>query len=84
MVSASSGKPQAKQEQQTRREELQKAQDAIKKGATLAKQRDKGKRSYDDMDEDEQKALEDYETGRAKRAKQTNTLPVLKPFRSQR
>ena len=84
MVLASSRSDQAMQEQQTRREALQKAQDAIKKGATLARQRDRGKRSYDDMDEDEQKALEDYETGRAKRAKQTNTLPRLKPFRSQR
>ena len=83
MVSASSGKPQAKQEQQTRREELQKAQDAIKKGAAFAKQIETGKRLRDDMDEDEQQALDDYETGRAKRAKRTNSLPVLKPFRSQ-
>ena len=73
----------AKPEQQMRREAQQKAQEAIKKGASLAQQRDRGKRSYDDMDEDEQKVLEDYETGRAKKAKQTNTLPVLKPFRSQ-
>ena len=60
----------------------QKAQDALRRGAALASQRDKGKRSNDDMDEDEQKLLEDYDTGRAKRAKQKETLKELKPFRS--
>ena len=50
-------------------------------GATLAKQRDRGKRAYDDMDDAEQKMLEDYETGRAKKAKQDFTTPTMQPFR---
>ena len=82
-LSSSSKDAQERQQQQTRREALQKAQDALRHGAALASQRDKGKRSYHDMDEDEQKLLEDYDTGRTKRAKQTKTLTVLKPFRSQ-
>ena len=46
-----------------------------------AKQRDDGKRSYDDMDDAEQKMLEDYETSRTKKAKQGFTTPRMKPFR---
>ena len=74
---------QERQRQQTRREALQKARDALRLGAALAKQRDDRKRSYDDMDDAEQKMLEDYETGRAKKAKQSFTTPMTKPFRSQ-
>ena len=58
----------------------QKAQDALRRGAAFASQRDKGKRSYDDMDKDEQpplrsyddmdkdeqQLLEDYDTGRTR------------------
>ena len=50
-------------------------------GATLAKQRDDRKRSYDDMNDAEQKILEDYEMGRIKKAKQRFTTPRMKPFR---
>ena len=82
-LSASSKDAQERQQQQTRREALQKAKDNLRRGAALARQRDKGKRHFlDDMDEDEQKLLEDYDTGRAKRAKQRETLKELKPFRS--
>ena len=80
-LSASSLDEQEQQRQQTRREALQKARDALQLGAALAKQRDDRKRSYDDMNEDEQKTLEDYETGRTKRAKQRFTTPRMKPFR---
>ena len=69
------------QRQQTRREALQKAQDALRRGATLAKERDQGKRTFNDMDDAEQKMLEDYETGRAKKAKKQYTAPMRKPFR---
>jgi hypothetical protein len=72
-VSASSLDGQERQRQQTRREALQKARDALRLGATLAKQRDHGKRAYEDMDEAEQKTLEDYETDRIKKAKQEFT-----------
>jgi len=72
-VSASSLDGQERQRQQTRREALQKAWDALRLGATLAKQRDHGKRAYEDMDEAEQKTLEDYETDRIKKAKQEFT-----------
>ena len=69
------------QRQQTRREALQKARDALRRGATLAKERDQGKRTFNDMDDAEQKMLEDYETGRAKKAKKQYTAPMSKPFR---
>ena len=81
-LSASSLDEQERQRQQTRREALQKARDALRLGEALAKQRDDGKRSYDDMNEAEQKILEDYETGRTKKAKQCFTTPRMKPFRS--
>jgi hypothetical protein len=80
-LSASSLDEQERQRQQTRREALQKARDALRLGAALAKQRDDGKRSYDDMHDVEQKMLEDYETGRTKKAKQGFTTPRMKPFR---
>ena len=81
-LAASSRDPQERQQQQTRREGLQQAKDALRTGAALASQRDKGKRSYHDMDEDEQQCLEDYDTGKTQKAKKRKTLPVLKPFRS--
>ena len=80
-LSASSLDEQEQQRQQTRREALQKARDALRLGAALAKQRDDRKRSYDDMNDAEQKTLEDYETGRAKRTKQSYTIPRMNPFR---
>ena len=82
-LSASSLDKQERQRQQTRREALQKARDALRSGAALAKQRDDHKRSYDEMDEAEQKILEDFETGKAKKAKQSFTTQRLKPFRCQ-
>jgi hypothetical protein len=80
-LSASSRDPQEQQRQQTRREALQKARDALRLGATLAKQRDKGKRTYHDMDDAEQKTLEDYETGTTKTAKLDVSTPRMQPFR---
>ena len=80
-LSASSLDEQERQRQQTRREALQKARDALRLGAALAKERDDRKRSYDDMNDAEQKILEDYETGRTKRAKTRATTPRMKHFR---
>ena len=80
-LSASSLDEQERQRQQTRREALQKARDALQLGASLAKQRDDRKRSYDDMNDAEKKTLEDYDTGRAKIAKQSFTTPRMNPFR---
>ena len=80
-LSASSLDKQERERQQTRREALQKAREALRIGATLAKQRDDRKRSYDDMNDFEQKTLEEYETGRTKKAKQAFTTPKMKPFR---
>ena len=80
-LSASSLDEQERQRQQTRREALQKARDALRLGAALAKERDDKKRSYDEMNDDEQKTLEDYETGRTERAKQEVTQTKMKPFR---
>ena len=80
-VSASSLDKQERQRQQTRREALQKARCDARLGANLVKQRDDRKRSYDDMNEAEQQTLQDYETGKIKRAKQRLTTLKLKPFR---
>ena len=80
-VSASSLNEQDRQRQQTRREALQKARDALRLGAILAKERDDRKRCYYDMNEAEQKVLEDYETGKTKKAKQRFTTPKMRPFR---
>ncbi len=60
---------------------LQKARDALRLGATLAKQRDKGKRTYHDMDDTEQKTLDDYQTGTTKTAKLDVSTPRMQPFR---
>ena len=65
----------------TRREALQKAQDALRRGEKLVKQRDDKKRSYYEMNDTEQKILEDYETGKLKKAKQSLTAPKMEPFR---
>ena len=80
-VSASSLNEQDRQRQQTRREALQKARDDLRRGAVLVQERDDRKRSYDEMNTDEQKILEDYETGKTKRAKTRSTTPRMKPFR---
>ena len=80
-VSASSLDEQERQRQQTRREALQKARDALRRGAALVQERDDCKRSYDEMNDDEQKILEDYETGKTKKALHESTTPRLKPFR---
>ena len=80
-LSASSLDEQERQRQQTRRKALQEARDALRRGAALAKQRDDKKRSYSDMNDDEQTILEDYETGRTENAKQGFTAPKMKPFR---
>ena len=79
--SASSLDEQERQRQRTRREALQKAQEALRRGAVLAKERDDRKRSYDDMNDAEKQILEDYETGRTEKKKQRSTTPKLKPFR---
>ena len=83
-LSASSLDEQDRQRQQMRRKALQQARDALRQGAYLAEQRDDNKRSFDDMDKAEQKVLEDYDTGKAKKAKQSATLPKMKPFRCKR
>ena len=80
-LSASSLDEQERQRQQTRREALQKARDALRRGAALAKERDDRKRSYDEMNDAEQLCLEDFETGRTKKQKQRSTTPKLKTFR---
>ena len=82
-LSLGSNEEEEQQRQQTRREALQKARDALRHGAILAKQRDKKKRTYDDMDDAEQKMMLEYETGRAEKAKQGFTVPRMKQFRCQ-
>ena len=80
-VSASSLDTQERQLHQKRQESLRKARDALQRGEDLAKQRDRGKRSYEDMDDAERQILEDFDTGKTKKAKQSFTTPRMKPFR---
>ena len=70
-----------RQRQQTRREALQKARTALRRGATLQQERDQNKRTFQEMKESEQEMLEDYETGRAKKAKKQHGVPKMQPFR---
>ena len=81
-LSASSLDEQERQRQQTRREALQKARNALRRGEALAQERDDHKRSYYEMNDDEQQVLEDYETGRTKKEKERLTTQRMKPFRS--
>jgi hypothetical protein len=80
-LSASSLDEEERQRQQTRREAQQQARDALRRGAALVQERDGRKRSYEDMNDDEQKTLEEYETGRTKKALLNSTTPRLKLFR---
>ena len=80
-LSVSSRDPQEQQRHQKRREVLQKARDDLRLGATLAEQRYKGKRSYHDMEDTEQKTLDDYQTGKTKKAKLDASTPRMQPFR---
>ena len=64
-----------------RQESWKKAQDTLRLGEALAKQRDDGKRSYDDMNDDEKKILEDFDTGMSNIAMQHFTTPRMKSFR---
>ena len=79
--SASSLEKQDRQLHQMRREAVQEARDTLRRGAALAKQRDDGKRSYDHMHYVNQKILDDFDTGKSKKAKQDFTIPKMKPFR---
>ena len=70
-----------RQQQQSRRAALQKARQDERRGALLVQERENHKRSFDEMNTDEQTILEDFETGRTKRAKTRATTPKLNPFR---
>ena len=80
-LSASSLDKQERQLHQRRREALYKARCTLRHGAALAQQRNDGKRSYGNMHYLEQKILDDFDTGKSKKAKQGITQPRLKPFR---
>ena len=83
-LAASSLDQEEQQRQRRRREALRTARDAMRLGKSLVVQRDSSKRSYNDMDDTEQQALEDYETGITKRAKLSHTIPRMQQFRSSR
>ena len=80
-VAASSLDKEERQQQQSRRAALQKARQDERRGALLVQERESRKRSFDEMNTDEQTILEDFETGRTKRAKTRFTTPKLRPFR---
>ena len=80
-VAASSLDKEERQQQQSRRAALQKARQDERRGALLVQERESRKRSFDEMNTDEQTILEDFETGRTKRAKIRFTTPKLRPFR---
>ena len=81
-LSASSLDGLQKQQHKMRRKALQEARTALRRGATLADQRDNRKRTFEDMNDAEQNNLEDYETGRARKAKQRFSTTRIKAFRS--
>ena len=83
-VSASSLIKHERQRHQMRREALQIIGKSLRLGAYLAKQRDSKKRSFDEMNDDEQKTVEDYDTGITKRQKKKITQQRMKPFRCPR
>ena len=80
-LSASSLSKQDRQLYRTRQESLLKAQNDAKLGAALVRQRDAGKRSYDEMNEVEQQVLEDFETGKTAKAQKKYAAPKIRPFR---
>ena len=80
--SASSLNRKEQEQQRIRRESLRVARDAMRLGATLAKQRDSNKRSYYDMNDTEQQTLQDFDTGKTKKAKLSHTTLRMQPFRS--
>ena len=83
-VLASSLDPEDRKEQRVRREAPQKAQSSMRLGARLVKQRNSKKRTFEEMNEVEQQALEDYETGRTKKAKLYHGSKNLASFRCSR
>ena len=70
-----------RQQQQSRRAALQKARQDERRGALLLQERESNKRTFYEMNTDEQTILEDFETGRTKRARTSFTTPKLRPFR---
>ena len=80
-LSASSLCKHDRQLQQMRREALYQARCTLWHGAALAKQRNAGKRSYANMHSLDRKILDDFDSGKSKKAKQALTQPRLKPFR---
>ena len=63
--------------QQQRRQNKSEAKQRIKDGEFLAKQRDRGKRTFEDMSATEQQLIEDYETQKSSR--EYEALRVKKP-----
>ena len=55
-----------KQWQQQRREKMWEVKQQITEGEFLAKQRDRGKRKFEDMSATEQQVLEDFDTQKSK------------------
>ena len=67
--------------QNGRRELLMAAKHALKTGKRLVEKRDSRKRNNDEMTPDEQRTLEDYDTGRTMKKLRQNEVPRLNPFR---
>ena len=81
-LSASSLEELQKQQHRMRRKALKEARRALRRGPTLAEQRDNRKRAYADMNDAEQNHLEEYETGRANQVKRHLSRQKIKAFRS--
>ena len=71
-----------RQEQETRREALNAARDAMRLGKQLADERDSNKRSYYEMNPVGQKCLERYDTRKSKLDKEAHSIKRQKIFRS--
>ena len=76
------GKTKAARER--RREAWATARQHLRRAKQLAGKRDSGKRKWDDMSQTEQEMLEDFDTGKLKKAADEHQVKRLKPFRSSR
>ena len=76
------GKTKAARER--RREAWATARQHLRRAKQLAGKRDSGKRKWDDMSQTEQEMLEDFDTGKLKKAADEHQVKRLKPFRSYR
>ena len=75
--------PEQHEERQSRNSSIHRITDQIAEAKKLAKDRDSGKRKFDDISADDQQLLHDFETGRLQKRKMEILAPKGSAFRSQ-